>query len=153
MKINISKKQYNTLIMMSQLSGWVLGILGDSLPDEQIDYKKLSNEQNDLEKYILSFAKEFNQENRLESYEDELFLKEEEAEKYHEIIFDYEEYVFWSELENRLAKRDFYRTITKEEKKELEKNFWLPKRFFEIEQEYRDEFEENDIERLEIKEV
>jgi hypothetical protein len=151
MKINFTKKQYESLIMMSQLSEWVLGILGDSIDSEKVNYKKLSLDNEELEKYILSFTKDFGMTDKIEHYEDDIFLNEDESEKYQEIIEEYDDYVFWNELENRLARRDFYQTMTKLEKKESEEADWLPDRFRDIEERYRKEFEENGIDRLEIK--
>lgn len=151
MKINITKKQYQDLIMMSQLSEWVLGILGDTVADDEVDYKELSNRNEELEKYLLGFAGEFDMGDKIDNYKDDIFLDEDESEKYHEIISDYDDYVFWNELENRLARRDFFRTITEAEKKEAEETGWLPERFREIEEKYRKEFEENGVENFEIK--
>lgn len=151
MKINFTKKQYDNLITMSQLSGYVLGILGDSYCGDEVDYKKLSNEHEELEKYILSFADDFGVGDKIDSYGDDIFLSDDESEKYYEIMSDYDDYAFWSELENRLARRDFSRTITEAEKKEAVKTGWLPNRFREIEKKYEEEFEENGLENIEIK--
>ena len=57
MKINITKEQYRDLITMIGIANSVLGILGDSLPDT--DYKKRSNKMEELEKYLLQHAKDF----------------------------------------------------------------------------------------------
>lgn len=71
-------------------------------------------------------------------------------ESMHELIGEYEEEHFWHELITRLSHRDFYRTITPEEKQQAEKEFWLPKRHDKIVDQYDNEFEQFGIERLEI---
>lgn len=149
MKINISKKQYEDLIMVTELSNWVLGILSDYMIEgEGANYKDIYKKSEKLQQYILSFAEDFNLADKIDSHKEDIFLNEEEADKYNEITNDYDEYVFWRELENRFARREFYQTITEKEKKELENNTFFPKRFFYIEDKYRQEFEENGIDNL-----
>lgn len=153
MKINFTKKQYEDLVTMSQLSGWVLGILGDTIPDDDGRYKKMSNEHGKLESYLLSFADEYGLGGVVERFNDELTLDDDETEKYGEIMDDFEEFVFWDNLENRMARRDFYRTISEEERKEADKTGWLPERFRDIEEKYRKEFDENGVDNLEVKKL
>ncbi|MBU6214566.1 hypothetical protein KGM48_01855 [Patescibacteria group bacterium] len=70
--------------------------------------------------------------------------------EWHDIIEAYEEDEFWHELEVLLGKRDFYRTMTREDSETLEKTGWLPERIHDLYEKYADEFEKFGIERLEI---
>ncbi len=151
MKIEVSKEQYQDLIITSELSNWILGILSDSIDNDNINYKNIYNRIEKLEKYLFSYAKEFGMENKFENYMGDILLKEEENLKYQEIINDYDDYIFWSELENKLAREEFFKTITEKEKKEIEKTSWLPERFMYIEDKYRKEFEQNGVKNLEIR--
>lgn len=71
-------------------------------------------------------------------------------EQRHTIIEAYDEDQFWFELERLLGQRDLERTMTKEERREIDKQGWLPKRVHELYEKYSDEFEAFGIERLEI---
>ena len=69
------------------------------------------------------------------------------------VMNDYDDEIFWDKLELCLGKRDFLRTITEEEKKQIKKNDgFLPDRIHEIYDRWRDKFEKNGIERLELRE-
>lgn len=149
MKINLTKKQYSTLIRALEAGNSVYGILGDNVSE---NYKKISNEINDLQGYLLSFAKDFGRKDLTEKFMGELMLNEKFSEKFHEVIDDYDNENFWHELEVRLGKRDFFKSMTKEEEREIEeKDGWLPERIHEIYEKWGKEFEKNGIERLEIK--
>ena len=65
---------------------------------------------------------------------------------------EYSEEEFWHELMIQFGKRDFFRSITDEEKQLLEKDDWLPERINQFYQFYDAEFSERGIDRLEIKE-
>ncbi|MBU2530813.1 MAG: hypothetical protein KKD35_07220 [Elusimicrobia bacterium] len=151
MKIKLTKEQFINLLTMSHITNSVLGILGDVLPET--DYKKKSDEMEGLEKYLLRYAQDFDCGDMVEDFHRETIMKEEIYEEMNDIIEDYDDYIFWNELETRMGKRDFGRTITKEEGKYIEENNgWFPERIHEIYEKYRKEFEENGIERLKIAE-
>lgn len=58
---------------------------------------------------------------------------------------------FWEELEIRLGRRDFDRTMTEEESDHIEEtNGRLPKRVYELYKIYRDELDKYGVDRLEI---
>jgi len=150
MKINISKKQFRDLIMMNQIANNVLGLLGDC--EDEKYYKKKSDDLREFEEYLLSSAKDFGCDDLVEKWKGEIIISDEASEKFQEITDDYEELIFWDELATKMGKRDFQRTITKEDKKYLRENDnWLPERIHKIYDKYRDEFEENGIDNLEIK--
>lgn len=146
-KINLSKKQYETMIKAVEAGSSIYGILGDMVSD---DYKKESNEIEDLQKYLLGFASDFGSSDMTEKFKGELIMSDDFSEKMEEVMDDYDDEIFWHELETRLGKRDFERTMTKAEKKEMEEDRWYPKRIHELYDKWSKEFEDNGVERLEI---
>ena len=151
MKIDLTKEQYINLLEMSHIANSVLGILGDVLPEET-NYKKKSDETTELEDYFISYAKDFSCEDMTEKFHGKTLLKDEIYEKLQEIMDEYDDYIFWNELEVKMGKRDFEKTITEEDKKYIKENKgWYPERIHEIYDKYAEEFEEHGIDRLEIK--
>lgn len=150
MKIDLTKEQYLNLLEIIHIANSVLGILGDVLPEAK--YKKKSDEMEDLEDYFLSYARDFRCDDLVEDFHGKTLMKDEIYEKIQAIIDEYDDYIFWNELEVRMGKRDFERTITEEEKKYIKENKgWLPERIHEIYEKYRQEFENHGIDRLELK--
>jgi len=124
MIVNFSKEQFKTLINMVYVGNWMIngvrvGIEGDEYKDE---YRN-------LEKYILSLAKDFKLDNLIDDSDGEIYpsrsLEEGEA---RDLIDYYDENVFWEELVNRLAERDLFQVYTNDEimkmsiKKRIEKD-------------------------------
>ena len=152
MKIDLTKEQYINLLEMNHIVDSVLGILGDIMP-EKTKYKRKSEEITELEDYFISYVKDFGCEDMTEEFHGKTLLKDEIYEKLQEIMDEYDDYVFWNELEVRMGKRDFERTKTEDEEKYMkEKDGWYLERIHEIYEKYRKEFEEHGVDRLEIKE-
>jgi hypothetical protein len=152
MRIELSKQQFINLLEMSCIANSVLGILGDVLP-EDTGYKKKSDEMEELEDYLISYAEDFGCGDMIEEFYGKILLKEEIYEYIQEIMDEYDDYIFWDELEIRMGKRDFERTITEEDEIYIkENNGFYPERINEIYEKYRKEFENYGIDRLEIKE-
>lgn len=147
MKINLTKKQYETLIKAVEIGSSVYGILGDSIEG---DYKKESDEIDNLQKYLLDFASDFGFDDMTEKFEGELIMSDDFSEKMQEAMDDYDDEIFWHELETRLGKRDFERTMTEAEKEEMEEDGWYPKRIHDLYDKWSKEFEDNGVERLGI---
>ncbi|MEK7557759.1 MAG: hypothetical protein AAB530_00940 [Patescibacteria group bacterium] len=150
MKINFTKKQYEHLILINQLAGSTLGILGDEVDDR---YKKDSDENEIFESYILGFAKDFGMKKFTDNFHGQIVLKDELYEKYYKITNEYDEFIMWDELAHMLARRDFYKTTSKEELKECKKVGLLNKRFRDLVNKYWEEFENNGPENIEIKKL
>ena len=151
MKIELSKEQFMNLLEMSHIANSVLGILGDALPET--NYKKKSDEMDNLEEYFLGYAKDFGCGSLVEDFHGKILMKEEIYERMREIMDEYDDYIFWNELEVRMGKRDFERSITADDKRYIKENKgWFPERIHEIYEKYRREFENYGIDRLEIKE-
>lgn len=151
MEIKLTKEQYIDLLEISHIANSVLGILGDVL-SEETNYKKKSDKTTELEDYFISYVKDFGCEEMTEEFHGKTLLKDEIYEKIQEIMDEYDDYIFWNELEVRIGKRDFERTITADDKKYIKENKgWYPERIHDIYEKYEKEFEEYGIDRLEIK--
>lgn len=148
MKINFTKKQYEHLILICELAGSTLGIVGDEVDDKK--YKKMSDEHEDFESYLLGFAKDFGLEKIVYEFDGKKALDDDVSDKYFEIVEVYDEFIMWDELASKLARRDFYRTATKEELKECEEAGMLNIRFGRLIDEYWKEFEKNGLGNFEI---
>jgi len=151
MKIELTKEQYVNLLKISHIANSVLGILGDVF--SEMEYKKKSDEAEELEDYFISYARDFGCNDLVEDFYGKTLMKDEIYEKIQEIMDDYDDYIFWNELEVRMGKRDFGRTETIDDKKYIkENNGWYPERIHELYDKYAQEFEIYGIDRLEIRE-
>jgi hypothetical protein len=144
-KIEFTKAQYEDLIKLVYLGNWMINAI---CTDDIV--KKYDN----VEQHIYSFAKDVGLDRYIE-FDSELnkFLptteleEDEEIEKYRE---EYDDEIFWDEVTDRLAKRDF---IKKYGENAIKKMTWkerLEKEYPFIEK-YEEEFEKYGIENLEIK--
>jgi hypothetical protein len=151
MKIELTKEQYKNLLEVSHIANSVLGLLGDVLPGKE--YKKKVDEMDNLENYFISFARDFGCDNLVEDFKGKTLMKEEIYEELSEILDEYDDYIFWNELEVRMGKRDFEKTETDDDKKyNKESKGWYPRRIDAVYAKYAQEFENYGIDRLEIRE-
>lgn len=133
--IAFTDKQFRNLVLAVRIGNDVLGILGDVVPDPM--YKKLSNTIEELESHLFEWATEFGASDMVEKFRGKLIMDEDMYEMIHELVDEYDDYIFWHELETRLGKRDFERTMTKEEEKYIEKHHgMLPERIHELYEKY-----------------
>ncbi len=144
MKINITKKQYKILLELLYLGDWVINARFTENDDE---FKK---DVSDLSNYFRSFAKDFGTKENELTYSKELnqyfFAKEKELEV-HNYIEEYNEDVFWEELQERLVMMEFDKIYHED----IQKKMSIEERFQkirEIENKYDQEFETNGIENL-----
>ena len=148
MKINFTKKQFETLIKMVYMGNWVVnGVRSGAKGDEFI------KEYADFEQYIYSFVKDFDLGNLAEYHEKykEFFpTRELEESEVRDLIDYYDEESFWEELINRLAERDFAREYGAENiiKMSVKERIEKDHRFL---GKYYDEIENNGLENLEVK--
>ncbi|MDO8668642.1 MAG: hypothetical protein Q7K35_06205 [bacterium] len=148
MKINLTKNQYLALMKLVYLGNWLAN--ASRLQDEQI------KEYEEMEGYIFSFAEEFGC-NRYVEHEPEDDARyfptryfEEEAEV-RGLIEDYDNEIFWQEAVDRFGDRDFIKKYGREEIEKMDRDERFIK-IMECQEKYEKEFEENGIERMEIKE-
>ena len=148
MKINFTKKQFETLIKTVYLGNWVANSTRSGAKDD-----KFVKEYQDFEQYIYSFAQQFDLGNLVEREDgDEKFFptKELEEGKVRNLIDYYDEEIFWEELINRLGERDFEREYGLENIKKMsfEERIKKDHHFF---GKYYEEIGKNGLENLEIK--
>ncbi|AXH99121.1 hypothetical protein DV702_04845 [Sporosarcina sp. PTS2304] len=141
MKINFTKKQFKHLLDLVHLGEWTAN---SSRNPEQ-----LIKEYEELYQYINSFAKDF-------GYDDIITFERDHNEYYptqayenqlQPIIDVNDNDVFWNELSSRLAERDLANEAVVPRDKD--ERF---KRLLEIEERYEEEFEENGLARLVVRE-
>ncbi|MFH1956214.1 MAG: hypothetical protein ABIJ28_01010 [Patescibacteria group bacterium] len=147
MKIEFTKEQYEKLIKLVYLGNWMAN--ANRTDDRLKDYE-------DLEEYILSFAKDFGFDKYVDDEEmngrkffPTRYLEEETDIR--GIIEEYDEDAFWDEIIDRLGERDFYRKYSKEEIEKMSHDERFEK-LCECIDEYSEETSNYGIERLEIKE-
>lgn len=155
MKINITKKQFESLVMALEIADTVTGLLSDAFVDEEEKYyKKRAKEMDELRKVFYSRASEFGLENLVMEHKENWYVREDspKEEEYHEIMEDFEEWAVQDVLSNKLGKRDFYRAHTKEEIEKIaqEGGGYLGVGIYPYEERYWKEFEKHGYDRLEI---
>lgn len=144
MQIELNKKQLKEMILAAMLYSFIRGGLAD---DKGEDYKKFE----ELENCLLKIAEDNGFNDVIEKFQGHLIPANELSELEEEIMSEYDDDAFWHELMTRLGRRDFFRTVTPEEQKEMKKRDWLLDRAQEFFDKYDKEFEEYGVERLEIK--
>lgn len=148
MKINFTKAEYRLLLDLVSLGSWVL-----TSNDTEKDLRKKKHEE--VVQKVFSHAKEFGCE-KLIMY-DQKFHKYYETKEYDEsekdeFIEEYDENIFWNELINRLAERDFLKKHGLERAKEMSLEERI-KENIKYECKWADEFEAHGIDRLKIGET
>ena len=105
----------------------------------------------DIESYLLSMAGDFDSADMAEYYLDGWIPSDEVSEELDEELDEYGDQEFWHGLHTALGQRDFYRTMSKEEKKFIADNDGLfPERMHVLYKKYAKEFEKHGLDRLEI---
>ena len=141
MKINFTKKEYQTLVEMLLVADWVI-------TGHEEEEREATKPYKELRKKVLSQHKEMGMEDAFEyspEHDDyfETAAYEEEA-PHMRFIDEYDEQVFWIDLANRLAHRDLAAEETLSVKEPLgEKE--RTKKFFELTGRYEEEFAENGL--------
>ncbi len=146
MKINLTKKQYDTFIDVLQIAGTVYGVMGDMVDEK---YKKTSQDIDELEDHVLSIAKDMGREQIVELFQGKRSVDFEYAERVIDDLNEYEEFSMWDELPRKLAGRDLFETYGEEKLKAMdEQEYWRV--FGERESYYHKEFEAHGIDRLRV---
>jgi len=149
MKINITKKQFLTLLKTVYLGNWLANAQRDGSPEDPHieEYENISD-------FIFSLAPQFGFEKYMDHEDSDgeryfptgLFEDETGVDKLHE---EYDEETFWDELSERLGERDFFRKYVKEEIKNMSREEFFAKQY-ECEDIVDEELVKNGIENLEI---
>lgn len=142
MKINFTKKQYETLLKAVYLGNWMVNSTDDEPEGNQFDK---------VEEYICSFAKDFGLEQYVTYdegdkayYPSRMLEEDEEVDGY---IQRYDDYIFWDNLASSLAGRDMVNEYGEEAIKKLSdiERFTQKQPFAE---KYDDEFAKNGVKNL-----
>lgn len=143
MKINLTKKQYRSLIDLVHMGDMMVN--GIRTTDKVEEYEE-------LREYIYSFAKQMGCEDIVKydaKYGMHFETRDFETGKIQEYISEYDNEVFWTELPSRLADRDIIR-LQKLTGELTDREEWLRK-VWAKEEEYQIEFETNGLENVEVK--
>ncbi|WLV24395.1 hypothetical protein QR721_12240 [Aciduricibacillus chroicocephali] len=140
MKINFTKDQYRQLLELLYLGEWVANSAKDE-EDRIVEY-------DELYQHVISFAKEFNCDDIItydESFDAHIETMEyENAMQKH--IAKYDGDVFWTELAERLAKRDVLEKLG-----DQAPNDEVIDELFAVEEKYLKEFAENGMNHISVK--
>ena len=145
MKINLTKKQYESLAKIVFLGNWVANANRTGQPNDPHlkEYEEIAD-------YIYSLSTQFG---LPDSYESEVEFSDEphgtsEVERLYQ---EYDEASFWGDLPDKLGTRDFVIKYSKKEREEMtEEDYFIKTQECIIE--WENEMEEYGIVRLEIKE-
>ena len=145
MQLKMSKEQFREMLLAAVFYSWVRGYVTEP---EGKDYRKYEK----LEKYLLQIAQENNLTDLVKKFRGELVPSEEIVKRVVETMDEYNNEVFWEKLVIYLGQRDFWRSLSPEARREVEKEEFLPIWINDFYQKYEEEFEKYGVERLEIQE-
>ena len=146
MKMNFTKKEYQTLVEMLLAADWVITGHEEEEREETKPYRE-------LRKKVLSHHKEMGMAEafKYSPKDDEYFESAayEESAPHMRFIEEYGEQVFWEELASRLAARDLAaeEALSAEGSRSEEERVT---RLFEITADYEDEFAENGLDNVRV---
>jgi hypothetical protein len=145
MNIKFTKKQYQELVTLTAVGSYIQGALNDL-------YGKPYKEDILLE-HLLSYAEGAGLPECVENFEGHLLLSDTLSEKVDQMMEEYNDDEFWFQLSHYLGKRDFYQSLTPQEKEAIEKDKhgWLPNRVHDFYALYEQEFLDYGVSRLVIK--
>lgn len=148
MKINFTKKEYLLLLDVLYMADWVLNA------HREADEKEDTREYEKLEQKILSYAKKMGMEKYVDfDPEYDMYFHSrffEETRRAQEFIDEFENDCFWEELIDRLTRRDFLKSFSEKEIKEMDP-YTRFERLLKLSEKYSDEFEKNGLKNLVVK--
>ena len=147
MKINISKKHYETIIKALETSSFIYGPMSDSVSKK---YAKTNIAIEDVLEELLSYAKDFDFEKNIEEFDNKPVLKEEYYEKILDDISEYDDWQLCENLASKLAWRDFHDTFSKEEIEKMgaKNRGYFGVELYDFEKKYYDEFNKYEYDRV-----
>lgn len=138
MQINFTKKQYETLLKLIEYGQWITS-----------SQEVVGEDYNEMEQYILSYAKEFHFEGVRFNKESQVYdLMAESKKEMDQVINEYEDMVFWDKLAYYLARRDFSKESSNKEYSQEE----VFQRLLELEDKYHIHFENHGLRYVKIEE-
>lgn len=146
MKINISKKEYRSLVEMLFIAEWVINSMHVDPPyKEHVNfiqkiyalYKEMDAED------IIEYSNEHDEYFELGSFDEDMQIK---------FLAPYENEIFWEGLINRLSMRDILNEVDKKEYEEMDNATRLAL-LAQKRHHYEMEFDKHDLDRIRIEEV
>jgi hypothetical protein len=142
MKINITKKQYESLAKAVYLGNWMANAVRTGRPGDLRlpEYEEIAD-------YIYSLAPQFGLPEHFESeleFSDDEMTETTEVSRLHE---EYDEVSFWDELSSRLGEKDFFLKYSEDVIEKMDNG----EHFIKMQEciiEWENELEKNGIERL-----
>jgi hypothetical protein len=143
-QLMLSRRQFQELIELVYIGGYVRNAVKESEETYDVDC------DNALEQvlYDLALVHSIPGIKKTDSWY--VGPSREHEQKLHGVIREFEDESFWNELEVRLGKRDFERSMTPVEWERIQKSDWLPERVYTYYEKYDVEFTRYGIERLEV---
>jgi len=146
MQIELTREQYRELVHTILAGTYVREAVEEWQGSP--DWERLGK----LEEYILSFAGQFASEDMVQRVDGEWIPTTEVTDQMENTIDEYNDIEFWDQLSSRLGQRDAERTMTSQERRELETMGQYPDRVYDFFNKWTEEFEEHGVDRLEVKE-
>lgn len=145
MKIELTPEQYRELIETVVIGSIVReNVLMQNEDDE-------AESVNDLQKYLLSYAKESGAPELAEEDEDgDLVPGEDVMDEATDLLIDHDEIVFWSQLARKMALRDFERTATPAQLQMMEETGVPAEDLLRLLDRYAQEIDENELDRFRV---
>ena len=145
MKINFTKKQFEILLKLVYMGNWVANAHRTGRDDD-----KRIEKYEEMQGYLLSFAKEFGLEKYVDIDDEKMYPSRElEEDETDELIDEYDGETFWEELIDRFARRDFVQEYGEEVISKMDTMERIKKDHPFLEK-YQDEVHNYGIDRLEI---
>jgi hypothetical protein len=141
-KLELSREEFRQLLLLAGIGDFVRGDVLDSRDGDPGDEGELFDTL-----MRVAFDHHLPEARRHENHIDP---SREFDDLQMEFISEYNDEQFWNELERRLGRRDFERSMTTEDRAYIEREGWMPERIYAFYKKYSDEFEAVGIDRLEI---
>ncbi|HWY79778.1 MAG TPA: hypothetical protein VNW29_05480 [Candidatus Sulfotelmatobacter sp.] len=141
--INLTKKQFKSLLKVVYLGNWMVNAYRTDDTNEEYE---------SIEDLIFSYAPQFGFEKYISHEEadgDKYYPTNdfEETTDVHKLHEAYDEETFWDELAERLGERDFLEKYSKKEIEDMKRDEWFIK-LEECIEKYNEEFEKKGLERI-----
>jgi len=146
MNINITKKEYVTLLEIFEIADWILHAHRTDLPADRKKHR-------DLRKKVLSLAGDFGCEHLVENVGGREgyspTVEFEESSPWMEFVSEHLDDSFWEDAIDRFAGRDLIREIGEDAYLAMD-GFERLERIIPYEEKYGEEFEKHGLDRMEI---
>lgn len=142
---DLSKTEFKEILLTFMVGEFVRTAVAETEGD---DWQTIEKQLD----FFLDLAEELGFDDLVEHFEKHKIPSEDLNKEEERIMGLFVEDEFWEEVKVRLGQRDFFESLSKEEKEKLfkEKPFWFPDKINEFYDKYIKEFEKHGIERLRI---